>query len=641
MVTSEKAFVEKLNRLIDDNLDNSSFTVETICQSLGISRSQLHRTLKEQTDLSTTLYIRKRRLLKARQLLTSSSLRIAEIGDLVGITNPQNFSSYFIDEFKLSPTEFRKQRLQSSEDEANSGAVSAEPELPDLSVEDQPAEETAGQPRFKNRRRLVFAGLAATLAVIIGAGLFVWYQTRSLSPSAQTARHSLAVLPFTNLGAADSSPACDGIMDDVHTSISLIQNLKVIARSSSDQYRDTKKSIWQIGDELRVTNILKGSVLKTGEQIQIKVELINTQEDIRLWGKTYRAAYSELFSLTDQVVRDIARQLTPRLNPGQAAPLKRLPTHNLAAYQEYIKGKQLVLARTGDKLRASVTLLNRAIALDSSFADAYAARASAYLIMGDFKVLDKKTGFKLAENDALNAIRLDGTNGTAYGVLANLYRLQYKWDQALTTFRIALKYSPNDAQINFWYGITLRSIGRFDQAIQYEAKAVALNPLYPAALIGLISTYANAGRYELARKAIQDGEPLFDDAYMYHYARSFYHLNRREYPQAVAAMRISDSLSHSAKTLDYYRLYLRARVLPKNRFETELKTVAPTIDTYHDLAYAYAGLEDSDNCLKYLQLSIDHKLAPDYLKVAPFFAFLHRDPRFIEILRQCNLAEYP
>jgi adenylate cyclase len=291
----------------------------------------------------------------------------------------------------------------------------------------------------------------------------------------------------------------------------------------------------------------------------------------------------------------------------------------------------LLLTRSDDKLRASLTLFNHAIALDSTFADAYASRASVYLIMGDFGFLDKKTGFKLSEKNALEAIRRDGTNGTAYSVLGQLYRLQFKWEQALITFQIALKYQPNDAQINFWYGIVLRSMGRFDQAIQYQTKAVALNPLYASALAGLIVTCVNAGRYDLARKSIRDGEHFFNDTYMYHYARSFYHLGLRQYPQAVSEMQRSDSLSHSVKSFDWYRLYLRARILPKDRFNAELKAIAPTVENYHDLAYAYAGLEDKENCLKYLQLAIDHALAPDYLKVVPFFAFLHNDPRFIRI----------
>ncbi len=354
MVTSEKALLEKLNRLIDDHLDNSSFTIDTICQTVGLSRSQLHRIIKEQTDLPISLYVRKRRLLKASHLLIDTDLRVSEIGDRVGITNPQNFSTYFIDEYKLSPSEFRKLRSLFPAEAETLPAPETIPDTRLLPHPDKPAE---------IRRGLLYGGTVLALLLLLGTVFYAWQQNRPASRPVQPAGNSLAVLPFVNLGDTDSNPACEGILDDIHTSVSLVKSLKVIARASSDQYKDSKKSIWQIGDELQVANVLKGSVLKTGNQLQVKVEIINTKEDIRLWGHTYRANYSEFFSLTDQIVRDVARHLDPK--PVQKAKPKRLPTRNLAAYQEYIEGKQLLLARTDDKLRASLTLLNHAIALDS------------------------------------------------------------------------------------------------------------------------------------------------------------------------------------------------------------------------------------------------------------------------------------
>lgn len=631
MIATNHLYLEKLDACIDANLDDPTFSVDTICQTLGVSRSQLHRLLKEQTDLSTSLYIRKRRLLAARHLLISTNLRISEIGDAVGMTNPQNFSTYFTEEFRLSPSEFRKQEPEPVNPSPPGPVL---PPAPDVLAEEVKTHQTPTQTRWQRP----YGGLLIGLLLLVGAGLAIWSTSQSPRQTKQPSRPSIAILPFTNLGQPDTNPACDGILDDLHTSISVINTLNVIARSSSDKYRNTTKSIWQIGDELQVANLLKGSVLKTGDQIQIKVELIDTQEDIRSWGQTYSAAYRDIFKLTDQIVRDVAGQLEQKLTPTEAVRIDRLPTQNLEAYGEYIKGKHLMLARTPEKLRASVAQFDHAITLDTAFADAYAARASAYLIMSDFGSIDKQKGLSQAESNALEAIRLDATNGTAYGVLANLYRMQNKWEQALLTFQIALKHNPNDAQTNFWYGIALRSIGRFDESIRYETRAVTLNPLYPAALIGLISTCTNAGRHDLALKAIRDGETLFNDNYMYHYARSFYHLNLGEKEKAIAAMRVSDSLSHSIKSVAYFRLYLRGQTVPRESFLAELQRIPSTPENYADLAYAYAGLQDREQCLRYLQLAVDHDRTPDYLKVTTVFAFLHNDPRFTRILRQCNLA---
>lgn len=107
MTTPEQGLTARLNQLIDNNLSNPAFSTDMICQELGLSRSQLHRYIKEQTHLSVTLFIRQRRLEKAKDLLLMSSLRISEVADLVGIANPQNFSKYFTEAFAVIPTEFR------------------------------------------------------------------------------------------------------------------------------------------------------------------------------------------------------------------------------------------------------------------------------------------------------------------------------------------------------------------------------------------------------------------------------------------------------------------------------------------------------------------------------------------------------
>lgn len=110
MSVSEQVILEKLAQLIEKNLSNPSFSLDDVYKELGISRSHLHRIIKEHSQLSITLFIRKIRLKKAKELLATTDLRIAEIAEMIGIDSPQNFSKYFVNEFNISPTEFRKQR---------------------------------------------------------------------------------------------------------------------------------------------------------------------------------------------------------------------------------------------------------------------------------------------------------------------------------------------------------------------------------------------------------------------------------------------------------------------------------------------------------------------------------------------------
>ncbi len=123
MSNTEQTLIEKLDFLIDENLDNPKFSLESICIDLGISRSHLHRVLTSHRQPSTTLYIRKRRLEKAKELLNNTEMRMSEIADAVGFNNPQNFSKYFAEEFKVSPSELKKRILLDSENEKISIAV--------------------------------------------------------------------------------------------------------------------------------------------------------------------------------------------------------------------------------------------------------------------------------------------------------------------------------------------------------------------------------------------------------------------------------------------------------------------------------------------------------------------------------------
>ena len=107
MSDPEQGLTASLNQMIDDNLSNPAFSTDMICHELGLSRSQLHRHIKEQAHLSVTLFIRQHRLEKAKDLLLTSSLRISDVADLVGIANPQNFGKYFTEAFAVIPTEFR------------------------------------------------------------------------------------------------------------------------------------------------------------------------------------------------------------------------------------------------------------------------------------------------------------------------------------------------------------------------------------------------------------------------------------------------------------------------------------------------------------------------------------------------------
>lgn len=637
MYLLEDSFLNKINQLIDRNTENPAYSIDEICRELGISRSQLFRHIKEKTGLSPSLYIRQRRIHKGKELLDNTSLKITEIAYQVGIDSPQSFSKYFTDEFGISPSEYRKPRENGQAD------LMAPPPHPVTLTKTFPAFDQF----FSFKINFWWIGLGTVL--LIWVSIFVWQQidkskhpsSVNLVPSPVPTENSIAILPFKNLGATETSFFSDGIMEQIHTSIALIDNLIVISKTSSLRYRDSKKTTPQIAKELNVNYILAGTVLQEGNTVRINVELIKASEDRVVWANNYEGQLSTIFSHMSTIAKEIANELNQKLSTAQNKKIERVPTTNLEAYNEYLKGKQLQLTRAKAGLEASIQRFDKAFALDPTFADAYSYKASSYYLLGSLDYMDLQKSYQMAEKNALTAIRLDENNGMAYAILANVYRSQNKWGQSLSTYQVALKHSPNDAQINYWYSLALRSVGKLDEAIQYSTKAVALDPLYPIVLVGHIGNCSHAGRFDLAEKSIQDGAVLFSDSYLYYYATAFYFINKHDYKSALEEFRKSDRLNSDVKSIKTFIVYCQLKLGQKDLAEPYLRSLTDTPENYTFFAIIYAGLNDKERCLHYLQKGVEVGILPEYLKVSPIFIFLHSDSRFKVILQKIGLADSP
>ncbi|WP_020595209.1 helix-turn-helix domain-containing protein [Spirosoma panaciterrae] len=650
MNTTGSDLLDELNKLIDQRLEDPSFSLETICQHLGVSRSQLYRIIKDETQLSTTRYLRKRRLLKTRELLLETDLRISEICDRVGLTSPQNLSTYFAEEFGLSPTEFRKNHRPEA---AEFLTAPTDVPAPDSPVPTLPDATQAPMGRIRSPRWKLWLGAGLGLLILIVLGIYGLKQTDPTPLSEGPAINSLALLPFVNLGDAESGPACEGVMDEIYASVALLKNLTVIARSSSDQYRNTPKTGWQIGDELHVAHLLKGSVLKTGRQLQVKLELVGTQDDIREWQKVYKGDYATLFSMTDQMVRDVTAQLNQLV--GSARPpsvgassadsltgsvaLARQParTRNLAAYNLFLQGRQLVVERTHSGLTQSLKRFDEALQLDSTFAEAYAYKATAYMLLWVLNYADAKATYGPAEQAALTAIRLDPSNSTAYGALGSLYHNSYQWKAAENAFRIGLQHSPNDAQLLYWYGLLLRSVGRLPEAVRYSQRAIELDPLYPVMLTGHIINCVFLGDKAKAQAAIRSGEGFFDKAFIYYLGKGYYYLGQGDYSQAYANFNTLHQLNPAYKNYESAAMFCQARQGKRTEALAWLTHLPNTPRADYDRAVVFAGLAEKDSCLHYLKKAADGGFYHRDMKLSPLFKPYRNHPIFRAILHQYQL----
>ena len=627
MLHSELSLIERLNQLTEEHLDDPNYSIDDLCRELGVSRSHLYRVVKEQSGLSTSLYIRHRRLLKARQLLEHTDWRVSEIAFRVGFDRSQTLSKYFTEAFGQSPSDYRSQQAEASDINPVADNVSTPAPYSPTTEPIAPA-----KPASRNRW-MWLAGFGLLLLAGMGWAVVSTFQTKS-NASAQA---SIAVLPFKNRGSAETRYFSDGVMEQIHRSLSRLESLKVISRASAMTYEQTTKPLPQIARELDVAYLLEGQVLQVGKRVKLSVELILASENRTVWSNAYEGDEQAIFDFMSQVANQIATELHQKLSSTIRQQLSKSPTRNINAYNEYLKGQYFLRDRAQEGVEGSLLSFEKALALDPNFADAYAGKAMAYFLIATEEYGPVVSNSLQAEKEALKAIRLDDQNAQAYSILAKLYMEQGKWEQANTTFLIALQYSPNDALINYCYSLLLRTVGQLDRAVDYSTKALALDPLLPVIMIGHIGNLVTAQQWAEADRVIQEGNRLHRNVANWYYATSFYYLCRQQYPMALRELEKGRHLAPRLKAFLVRTAFVKARMGQPQAAKALLDSLPDNLDHNTDKAELWAGVLDKDHCLTYLEKGANMNRLPYYLKVTPLYAFLHDDPRFKALLKRVGL----
>jgi serine/threonine protein kinase/TolB-like protein/Tfp pilus assembly protein PilF len=361
------------------------------------------------------------------------------------------------------------------------------------------------------RRNPTSALLAASVVALVAVvGWNVW--------KSELIRHSvttgIAVLPFENLSEQKENTAfADGVQDDILTKLAKIADLKVISRTSVMDYRG-KRNVRQIGNELRVSHILEGSVRRTGTHLHLNAQLIDTRTDTHVWVEQYDRDLNDLFTIQSEVAQKVAQQLHAKITPAEKVAIERKPTGDLVAFDLYSRANDTLLGKnswTPDFVQA-IDLLNRAVARDPSFLDAYCQLAFAHDELY-FEGIDHTPARLAMAKDAIDsAFRLKPDSGEAHLAQAvHLYRGYRDYDGALAELEIARRTLPNQARIFRLMGIIQRRQGHWEDSRRNLERAAELDPRDAGTLAMLSSDYARFRRHAEAKtwltRAVAVAEP--------------------------------------------------------------------------------------------------------------------------------------
>lgn len=505
-------------------------------------------------------------------------------------------------------------------------------------------EQMSGKLKELKKKNVFQRNIIITVSVLILLVACIFLYIKYFNKENSAVEKSIAILPFRNMSNDPQQEYfAEGMMDEVLNHLYKIGGMNVISRTSSMAYKDSKKTSKEIANELGVGNLLEGSVQKEGDHIRIIVQLINGKTDQHLWAETYDREFKDVFYIQSDIAQQIAAALKVRIDPDVKERIEKKPTENIEAYNLYL---QAIDAQAS--LNKSISLLDAAIVLDSTFADAYAFKATCWLFRGGYDGdLNSQDAINHAQPLLEKALQLNPNLASAHSGIA-LMNLLYKWDfeTVENEFQKVLQLNPSNTEIALSFSDFLLAMGRFGEALNYCADAFTKDSTSPSIRWGLaLSQYYNNN----SKKALQTmgtTVSLFEN-------NTFIRLNdirinnyAGKYDNAVIAFRKYISLfgqhlypyilGHAA--IAYYKTGQKDSA---QKFLNEIiirSKQSPVGSPSYFAAGIYTAMGKNDEAIKWLQKAYtDHEVEMYWLKVEPLFKPLRNDPRFKALLNKVFL----
>jgi TolB-like protein/Flp pilus assembly protein TadD len=366
--------------------------------------------------------------------------------------------------------------------------------------------------------------LAVPLGVIIWKGEFV----------RQPMTTGIAVLPFENLSEQKENAAfADGVQDDILTKLAKVGDLKVISRTSVMEYRG-KRNLRQIGNDLRVSHVLEGSVRRAGTHLRLNAQLIDTRTDTHVWAEQYDRDLNDLFAVQSEIAQTVAEHLHAKLSASEKASVEEKPTQDFVAYDSYARAISIIdnaqvdsLAHLANLLDA-VDLLNNAVARDPNFFAAYCQLAFAHDLIYQQEKDHTPARLALAKAAIDSAFRLRPDAGEAHLALAwHLYWGYADNDSARAKLALAQQSLPNNPMVYELAGLIDRRQGRWAEATDNLERACELDPRNGNYLVTLGTTYTWLHDYDQMARVIDRIVTLRPDSRIARMFRAGFEMFRR------------------------------------------------------------------------------------------------------------------
>ena len=457
-----------------------------------------------------------------------------------------------------------------------------------------------------------------------------------------TTRRTIAVLPFVNLSPdPDNEYLSDGITDELINALAKVEGLRVASRTSVFALKGKAQDVRAIGALLEATEVLEGSVRRSGDNLRITVQLTSTDDGRLMWSERYDRKLHDVFAIQDEIARTIVTTLrsTTFADLFPAAPNRH--TDNIQAYGLYLRGRYEWNKRTSKGVAEGIKYFEQAIALDPTYALAYTGLADSYSLWLDYRNVPVHEGHEKAKFYARKAIALDESLAEAHASLAwSLFIYDWKWNEAAREFRRAIELDPRYAPAHQWYAFQLASQGKFDEALIEAHTALDNDPASVSVRRSIGYTYLYARRYDQGSYHLDRAiamNPVAEESYR---IQGLLLTFARDFAGAERALREGLALAPARgattkATLAYSRasagdLSFAREVAAEFQKRRETEYISPV-----DMTMVYMGLGEHEPALDWIERAIDERRGwAAYLRVHPLVDPLRGHPRFVELLKR-------
>jgi TolB-like protein/Flp pilus assembly protein TadD len=487
------------------------------------------------------------------------------------------------------------------------------------------------QPTKKSSK--LWIGIAAAVIAVLLAGVF-WLGRKTKAP-AQGATPSIAVLPFINMSSdKEQEYFSDGLSEQLLNDLAKTPGLRVIARTSSFQFKGKNEDLRVIGQKLDVANILEGSVRKEGNKVRITAQLIQASDGSHLWSDTYDRELNDVFAVQDDIARSVASALKVTLLGEKNNSTK---TKNPEAYTAYLQGRYFYDRRSKDDLQKAIGYYEQALQLDPGYAPAWVGLAEVHLRQAATGHVPIVEGSQKARSEVDKALKFDPNLAEAHATLGFIKQyFEWDWEGARTSLQRALEIEPGNAIVIRRNANLAGTFGRFDEAIDLSHRALQLDPLSLSTYNNLAAQSHYADKPKEAEKAGRRVLELNPQYSYIHYRLGLIYLTQSNPQAALEEMNREPEpvWKGVGLALVYHAL---------NKKEEANTALEQFIEKYQSVAafqiaeiYAFRG--EPDKAFEWLERAYQQRdggLAQ--MKGDPMLRNIEKDPRYTAFLKKMKL----